>query len=103
MPPRSYTIGTPTNPILQFLYLLLGGILLIGAILMGAVILAIAFGLALIFGLVIFVRVWWLKRKLERRARAAGVSRRTGADGDVLEVEYTIVEERDKRDGDERP
>ncbi len=93
MPPRSYSFSPPTNPFLQVLYFIVGGIVLIGAVLMGAVILAIALGIAIILGLVIYARVWWLKRKLGRSAR----SRRQAGD-DVLEVEYTVVDERDEQD-----
>lgn len=91
MPPRIYTIGTPQNPFLQVVYFILGGLLLIGAVLMGAVILSFVMALALILGLVVFVRVWWLKRKLGRSRK------RSGRSGDVLEVEYTVVDERDER------
>lgn len=98
MPPRSYSFNPPTNPFLQVLYFIVGGVLLIGAVLMGAVILAFALGLAIVLGLVIYVRVWWLKRKF--RKAAEGQSRPDGGRGrsdDVLEVEYTVVDERDDR------
>jgi Flp pilus assembly protein TadB len=91
MAPRSYTFNTPTNPLLQVVYFIVGSIVLIGAVLMGAVILAIALGVAIILGIVIYVRVWWLQRKLRR-------SRGTSAeDAEVLEVEYSVVDERDDR------
>jgi hypothetical protein len=92
MPPRTYTIRGPRNPILQVVYFIIGGLLLIGAVLMGAVILSVALGLAVILGLVIYARVWWLRRKLRQSGRSAE------AGADVLEVEYTVVEERDERD-----
>jgi len=96
MPPRSYTFKTPTNPFLQVLYFVVGGVVLIGAVLMGAVILAIALGLAVVLGLIVYVRVWWLRRKFERAGR-------TGREGEVLEVEYTVVDEQDDRsDGNGR-
>lgn len=97
MPPRIYTISPPTNPVLQVLYFLVGGLLLIGAILIGAVILAVALGLALIVGLIVYARVWWLKRKLAR-AGSTGTRRRQGGGQETLEVEYTVVRERDEPD-----
>lgn len=98
MPPRIYSIRPSTNPILQVLYFVLGGILLIGAVLIGAVILAVALGLALIAGLVIYARVWWIRRKLARSGSPTGgrPSQRSGRE--TLEVEYTVVKERDERD-----
>lgn len=97
MPPRIYTISPPTNPVLQVLYFLVGGLLLIGAVLIGAVILAIALGLALIVGLVVYARVWWLKRKFARSG-STGAGRRPGSGEQTLEVEYTVIRERDDPD-----
>jgi hypothetical protein len=103
MAPRLYTVRPPTNPILQVLYFLIGSVLLIGAIIMGAFILAVVLGLAVVFGIVIYIRIWWLNRKL---ARAGGRST-TGsgkdsssrqAESKVIEVEYTVVDESDERD-----
>lgn len=91
MPPRSYNFNPPTNPFLQIVYFVVGGVLLIGAVLMGAVILAVALGLAIVLGLIVYVRVWWLRRKLARRGG------RTGSDSDVFEVEYTVLDEREQR------
>jgi len=97
MPPRNYQFNPPTNPVLQVLYFIVGGIVLIGAILMGAVVIAIALGLAIILGLVIMVRVWWLKRKFRAAAKGAAASHRR-EDASVIEVEYSVVDERDERD-----
>jgi hypothetical protein len=46
---------------------------------------------ALILGVVIYARVWWLRRKLARAGHESG------GPADVLEVEYTVVDERDDR------
>jgi hypothetical protein len=92
MPPRRYQFNPPTNPLLQVLYFVVGGVVLIGAIVMGAVLLAVALGLAIVIGLVIFVRVWWLKRKFRAAAKQS----------ESIEVEYTIVDERDEPDRRDR-
>lgn len=98
MAPRNYTLNPPSNPFLQVLYFLVGGVVLIGAVLMGAVILSFALGLALVAGVVFYVRFWWLKRKLARKAQATGANRPGPGDARVLEVEYTVVEEHDDRE-----
>jgi small-conductance mechanosensitive channel len=95
MPQRIYPIGTPINPILQFIYFLLGAVLLIGAILMGAVILAIALAGAVIIGVIVWIRIWWFKRKLPPQAQSDAADKDTSGAADVLEVEYTVIEERD--------
>lgn len=97
MAQRGFQFNPPTNPILQVLYFVVGGIVLIGAILMSAFVLAIALGVAIIIGIVVYVRVWWLRRKF-RAAAGKMADSSAASDGDVLEVEYTVVEERDVRD-----
>lgn len=99
MPPRTYTIRPPTNPILQILYFVVGGIVLIGAVIVGAVVLAFVLGFAIVIGLVVYARVWWLSRKLARKGASSGSSPGGGSNRpDVLEVEYTVVSERDEHD-----
>jgi len=100
---RIFIAGPSTNPLMQVVYLLLGGLVLIGALLMGAVILAFVLGFALIFGIVIWVRVWWLRRKMMRAggAQASPGNQSTHSEsGRVIEVEYTVVDERNP--GDDR-
>lgn len=98
MPTRGYNIRMPSHPLLQVVYVLLGGIVLIGALFMGAVLLAIALGLSLIFGLVVLLRVWWLGRGRPRPVRPPPAQGRP-ATGKLLEAEYSVVAERDERDG----
>lgn len=98
MPPQSYTFKPPTNPILQVLYFLVGGVLLIGAFFMGAIILAVVLGLAVILGIIIYVRVWWLQRKMARSSRKSGGEPSQSSESTVIEVEYTVVDERDAPD-----
>ena len=107
MNPRIQSIKPPANPVLQFLYFLFGAVVLVGALLVGAVILSIAFGLAFIDGLVVWARIWWLRRKLERRAgrdrdaRGPETRRRPARHAtEIIDVEYTVVEERDDRPRD---
>lgn len=93
---RNFTVGVPSNPLLQIVYFIVGGIILIGALLMGAVILSLVFGLALIAGIVVWIRVWWLRRKILKAGGegAAAAGQEPGSSGRVIEVEYTVVDER---------
>lgn len=97
MPPRYYVFNAPTNPLLQVLYFLIGGILLIGALVIGAVVLSVVVGIALVAGIVLYARVWWLRRKLGRSARSGTRGARSSRP-DTIEVEYTVVDERDERE-----
>lgn len=78
------------NPILQIAGLIVGAVVTVGAILVGAVVLSFAIGFAVLAGLVLLVRVWWLRRRMERAA-GPGSRRPTG---EIAGVEYTIVKER---------
>ena len=88
------------NPLLQLAGLVVGAVVAVGAILLGAVVLAFILGFAVIAGLILYVRLWWMRRQLrQRRPDSRG---RGGGDppGEIVEVEYTVVEERTVRDQD---
>ena len=87
-----YRVLASRNPILQVAGLVVGAVVTIGAILVGAVLLSLILGLAVIAGLVLFVRVWWLRRR--QRRTPTGEARRSSPPGEIVEVEYTVVKER---------
>ena len=98
MPTRGYNFRMPSHPLLQIVYVVVGGIVLIGALFMGAVLLTVALGLGLIIGALSLLRVWWLGRGRPRPAR--GRHAQGGrAEGNLLDAEYRVVAERDERDG----
>jgi uncharacterized iron-regulated membrane protein len=89
---RLYTLVASGNPLVQVASLVIFGVVLIGAVLMGAVVLAFVFGFAVIGAIVFSVRLWWLRRKLQRAQGGAGL--RSQQDGRLIEAEYTVVRER---------
>lgn len=112
---RIFNWPTSTNPVVQVLSVLAMGVVLIGAVLIGAVILAVALGLAIVAAIVFYLRIWWLRRRFARAVqghRGAGGSRDPSGQGSgtrrqsgggsedarTIEVEYTVVDERDPRD-----
>ncbi len=90
-------LGASENPILQVAGLLVGAVVTVGAILLGAVVLSLALGLALLIGLVIYVRLWWLQRRMPWAA-----PRGRNPEGEIVGAEYRVVRERavDDREGD---
>ena len=88
------------NPLLQLAGLVVGAVVAVGAVLLGAVVLAFILGFAVIAGLILYVRLWWMRRQL--RQRRPGPRERGGGEppGEIVEVEYTVVEERTVRDQD---
>ena len=67
--------------------LIIGAILFGIAVFLGAIFLAGFVGLVLIGSVIFMLRIWWIKRKMERYAR----------DNGDLDAEYTVVRERDPR------
>jgi Flp pilus assembly protein TadB len=91
---RAYKPRVPDNPLLQLLALLAAGIFAVGAVLLGAVLLSLFLGVAVIAGLVLYIRLWWLRRKLQKR----GTKSENHRPGEFVEVEYTVVRERPASD-----
>jgi membrane protein implicated in regulation of membrane protease activity len=90
---RPHPLRLPGNPVLQVLSLMAAGVVMIGAVLLGAVLLAFVFGFAVLAGVVLVIRLWWLRRKLQRSGR------RDGAEGGrIIEVEYRVVDEQESRE-----
>lgn len=83
----------PENPLLQFIALVVAAVMAVGAIFLGAILLSLFLGLALIAGIVLYIRLWWLRRGLNKRAQG-----RRRQSGDFVEVEYTVVDERSPSD-----
>ena len=83
----------PGNPLLQFFALVVAAVVAIGAVFLGAILLSLFLGLAVIAGLVLYIRLWWLRRRVGRPS-SGGRAR----PGEFVEVEYTVVEERSVSD-----
>ena len=79
------------SPIAQFLSLVAGALIAVGAVLLGAVVLFLFLGLAVVAGLAFYIRFWWQRRRLQRE----GHRMRSSGSGEIVEVEYTVIEERD--------
>ena len=93
--------GLSTNPFVQALSFLLLGLALIGAVLMGAIVIAFLIGLFAILGVVVWIRLWWLRRRMHK-ARGGPYAREADgshASGRIIDVEYEVV---DRRSDDER-
>ena len=91
---------------MQLAGLVVGAVVAVGAILLGAVVLAFILGSAVIAGLALYIRLLWSRRRRGRSGpqgwgsprgpRQGGRGR--GPEGDIVEVEYTVIEERTVRD-----
>jgi len=103
MSPRQVYFGTSSrNPLVQILSLIVFGVLLVGAVIMGAFVLVVVLGLAVIAAAVFSVRLWWIRRKLER-AGAFDAAHREGEEHTVIEGEFEVLESDESDERRRRP
>lgn len=80
------------NPFANALVVVVG-IVMIGFSLVLGVVAFVAIGsIVLVLAAIMGIRLWWLQRRLGKRATTEpGPVRRDAADGDVIEGEYRVV------------
>lgn len=76
----------PQGLLAQVLGVIVGIGVIVDSVVVGAFLLAALLGFALIAGTALMLRLWWLRRRMERR----------GAEEDVIETEYTVIDARDR-------
>jgi uncharacterized iron-regulated membrane protein len=89
------------SPLSRILASLLAALALVGAFFFGLVVIALAAGLGALAWLFLALRMWWLRRRLDRGNPPAG---RNGAKqpgaahapgGNVIEADYEVVSRRE--------
>ena len=90
MSQHSFSRGAPNNPIVQVIAVIVAVLVAIGAVFLGAVILSFFIGFAIIGWVILTIRLWWLRRQV----RSGGGTSSRSQTGEIVEVEYTVVEER---------
>ena len=93
-----------TNPFVQLLGLIAGFVFFIAAVLLGGIVLAAIIGTLLIGALVVYIRVWWMTRKMrneQSQGRGPGRGQGQGQES-YVEVEYRVVDSRPDTGEDDR-
>jgi len=87
------TYVKPPNPFVQLLTLIAGVAVFALSVLIGGIVLAALVGFILLTMIIIYVRVWWLQRKLGAAARSRDAET-------YVDAEYRVIDvsERDDRD-----
>ncbi len=102
-----YQIGPPPmNPLSRLLAAIAGALVLVGAFTFGFFILVAAVAFGLVAWLVIWLRVWWIKRKLGATGGASpldfgqppGDDRQRPGSGEVIDAEYEVVSRTNRDD-----
>lgn len=85
------------NPLVQIAAIVVAALVIVGAVLLGAVVLSFFVGFAVLVWLVLTIRLWWLRRGMRRGENGHGTR-----NGEIVGVEYTVVEERSVNHGHHR-
>lgn len=93
-----YISPPPQNPIMRILTAIIAVFILAGAFMLGMAALLVVAGVGLVAGIVIWLRVAWIRRKLQKDGVDIGVTRQApSSTGHTIDAEYTVVsEQKDK-------
>ncbi|MFW2405747.1 MAG: hypothetical protein ACN4GT_13330 [Gammaproteobacteria bacterium] len=82
----------PPNVFVQALAAIAAFGIFVVSVIVGGIVLAGLVGLVLLAVIVIYARVWWLRRQIDKAMREQG--ERTGGEssGEVVEAEYSVVD-----------
>jgi predicted lipid-binding transport protein (Tim44 family) len=80
------------NPIANALVVVAGALVVGASIVLGFFAFVALSGIVLVSAAVIGIRVWWLKRKIERGQSQTGAQHQHRAPGGVIEGEYKVVD-----------
>ena len=90
-----YINPPPQGPFARVMASIVAALVLIGAVMFGLVAFLVIAALAVVAGIVIWLRVWWLKRRLEKEGFKPHERQVPEPTGHVIDAEYTVVEEHD--------
>ena len=82
-----YISPPPMNPVSRLLAGLLAVLALAGAFFFGVFVLVFAVSLGFIAWLLLWIRMWWIRRR--------GI-RPVDQKGEIIDAEYTVIERRDE-------
>ena len=91
-----YISPPPQNPLTRILAGIIAVFALVGSLMLGMVALLVVAGVGLIAGLALWLRVAWIKRRLQKSGMDFSSGPQTQREsGDVIEAEYTVVSVQD--------
>ena len=90
-----YIKPPPQGPIARIIASIVAALVLVGTLAFGLIAFLVIATLAAVAGIVIWLRVWWLKRRLEKEGFKPHEGRSSEPTGHVIDAEYTVVEESD--------
>ena len=94
-----YISPPPQGPLTRIFAAIIAVFVLVGSLMLGMVALLVVAGVGLIAGLILWLRVAWIKRRLQKSGVDFSANPQTQRQsGDVIDAEYTVVsvQENDK-------
>ena len=89
-----YISPPPQSPIARIFTAIIAVFILAGAFMVGIAALLVVAGVGLFAGIVIWLRVAWIKRKMQKEGVDFSVSTDAPTNsGNIIEAEYTVVSE----------
>ncbi len=89
MSQSAYKLQFSRNPLVQIAAVVVAVLVTVGAVFLGAIVLSFFVGLAILAWLGLTIRLWWLRQRMRRSETG-----RSAQGGEIMDVEYTVVEER---------
>jgi hypothetical protein len=90
-----YIKPPPRGPLARIFAGIVAVLLFLGTLAFGLVAFLVIAALAAVAGIVIWLRVWWIKRRLEKEGFKPHDRRSPEPTGHVIDAEYTVVEDSD--------
>ncbi|MGB5486504.1 MAG: hypothetical protein WBN06_03890 [Lysobacterales bacterium] len=93
-----YISPPPQNPLTRIFTAIIAVFALVGFLMLGMVALLVVAGVGLIGGLALWLRVAWIKRRLQKSGvDFNSVSANQTESGDVIDAEYTVISVQDNQ------
>ena len=91
-----YISPPPQSPLTRIFATIIAVFALVGSLMLGMVALLVVAGVGLIAGLALWLRVAWIKRRLQKSGVDFNADPQTQRQsGDVIDAEYTVVSVQD--------
>ncbi|MBT8444366.1 MAG: hypothetical protein KJO13_06450 [Gammaproteobacteria bacterium] len=94
--------GKPPNVFVQAIAAVAAFGIFVISVIVGGIVLAGLVGLVSLAVIVIYARVWWLRRQIDRAMREQGRQADGGSSEEVVEAEYRVIDITDEDDSARR-
>lgn len=93
-----YISPPPQNPLTRIIAAIVAAFVLVGAFTIGIAALLVVAGVGLVAGLALWLRVAWIKHRLQKSGVDFGAGpAHQGESADVIDAEYTVVSVQDSQ------